>query len=74
MAALFGNDTDGRREPKSLVEFRAGKMRLSGSTVSADVRKGLVYMKQEDRLMHFCWKDRKTGEIVDVRILKVLLQ
>ena len=66
MAALFGNGSDGRREPKSLVEFRAGKMKLSGGTVTADERKGLVYMKQEDRLMHFCWKDRNSGDVVDV--------
>ena len=66
--ALFGNSNDGRSEPRSLVEFRAGKMNLSGSTVTADTRKGLVYMKQEgmDRLMHFYWKDRKNGEVVDV--------
>ncbi len=64
--ALFGQSGDGRREPKSLVEFRAGKMTLSGSTVTADTRKGLVYMKMADGLLHFCWKDRKTGGIADV--------
>lgn len=68
MAALFGNSSDGRNEPRSLVEFRAGKMKLTGSTVTADTRKGLVYMKQEDRLMHFYWKDRKSGEVVDVSV------
>ena len=72
MAALFGNSSDGRNEPRSLVEFRAGKMKLAGTTVSADTRKGLVYMKQEDRLMHFYWKDRKTGEVVDVSIIFLL--
>lgn len=66
MAALFGNSSDGRNEARSLVEFRAGKMKLAGTTVTADTRKGLIYMKQEDRLMHFYWKDRKNGEIVDV--------
>lgn len=66
MAALFGNSSDGRNEPRSLVEFRAGKMKLAGSTVTADTRKGLIYMKQDDRLMHFYWKDRKNGEVVDV--------
>ena len=64
--ALFGQSGDGRREPKSLVEFRAGKMTLNGSTVTADTRKGLVYMKLEDGLLHFCWKDRQNGEVVDV--------
>jgi len=66
MAALFGQSGDGRREPKSLVEFRAGKMKLTGSTVTADTRKGLAFMKMEDGLLHFLWKDRKTGEVVDV--------
>ena len=64
--ALFGGTTDGRREPRSLVEFRAGKMRLSGRTVTADTRKGLVFMKTSDSLLHFCWKDRQTGEVADV--------
>ena len=67
MAALFGQSGDGRREPKSLVEFRAGKMRLNNRVITADVRKGLVYMKMEDGLLHFCWKDRKSGKVEDVR-------
>ena len=67
MAALFGNTSgNSRREPRSLLEFRAGKMKLNGTTVSADTRKGLVYVKMEDGLLHFCWKDRKSGEVVDV--------
>ena len=67
MAALFGQGaSDGRREPKSLVEFRAGKMKQRGTTVSADTRKGLVYLKVEDSLLHFYWKDRQTGKVEDV--------
>ena len=66
MAALFGQSGDGRREPKSLVEFRAGKMKQTGTTVTADTRKGLAFMKMEDGLLHFLWKDRKSGEVVDV--------
>lgn len=74
MAALFGNTSgNSRREPRSLLEFRAGKMKLNGTTVSADTRKGLVYVKMEDGLLHFCWKDRKSGEVVDVSSL-VLIQ
>lgn len=41
-------------------------MKLTGSTVTADTRKGLAFMKMEDGLLHFLWKDRKTGEVVDV--------
>lgn len=74
MAALFGNASgNSRREPRSLLEFRAGKMKLNGTTVSADTRKGLVYVKMEDGLLHFCWKDRKSGEVVDVSPLIIIL-
>ena len=66
--ALFGDGGRTRREPRSVVEFRAGKMTLSGTTLSPDVRKGLVYMKLEDNLMHFCWKERSSGQLEDVRV------
>jgi len=59
--ALFGNAA-GAASSKNLVEFRAGKMKLRGTTVTADKRKGLVYVYQsDDSLMHFCWKDRISG-------------
>ena len=64
--ALFGESAGRRREPRSLVEFRAGKMKFEGKTVTADVRKGLVYMKLDDNLLHFCWKDRQKGTLEDV--------
>lgn len=52
---------------KYLVEFRAGKMNLKGNTVTPDKRKGLVYIQQsDDSLIHFCWKDRTTGNVDDV--------
>jgi hypothetical protein len=63
--ALFGDGARTRREPRSVVEFRAGKMNLNGTTVSPDTRKGLVFMKLEDSLLHFCWKDRSNGQIED---------
>ena len=63
--ALFG-ESSSRREPRSLVEFRAGKMKVNGTTVTADSRKGLVYIKMDDNLVHFCWKDRKSGRVEDV--------
>lgn len=72
MAALFGGSSgSSRREPRSLVEFRAGKMQLSGTTVTADARKGLIYMKLDDGLVHFYWKDRKNSKVVDVRMLSM---
>ena len=72
--ALFGGTGDERREPRSLVEFRAGKMSLSQGVVTADKRKGLVYMKtSSDSLLHFCWKDRQTGEVVDVSLFTLKL-
>ena len=64
-SGLFGHA--GRSSSKNLVEFRAGKMSMSGTTVTPDKRKGLVYIYQsEDSLMHFCWKDRGTGNVEDV--------
>uniref|UniRef100_A0A673MN08 Proteasomal ubiquitin receptor ADRM1-like n=1 Tax=Sinocyclocheilus rhinocerous TaxID=307959 RepID=A0A673MN08_9TELE len=66
--ALFPSLVSGSRgsSSKYLVEFRAGKMTLKGSTVTPDKRKGLVYIQQtDDSLIHFCWKDRSTGNVED---------
>ena len=66
--ALFGPSENGSREPRSLVEFRAGKMKLeeSTSTVVPDKRKGLVFMKLDSNgLLHFYWKDRQHGHLED---------
>lgn len=58
---------------KYLVEFRAGKMTMKGSTVTPDKRKGQVYIQQtDDSLIHFCWKDRTTGNVDDVGQLRRL--
>lgn len=67
---LFGGTSSSQSSSKNLVEFRAGKMTMKNSTVSADKRKGLVYVHQaDDSLMHFCWKDRTTGTVEDVSFL-----
>ncbi|PZC75169.1 hypothetical protein B5X24_HaOG206584 [Helicoverpa armigera] len=67
--ALFGNTSGlggSSGGNKHLVEFRAGRMTLKGRMVHPDKRKGLLYVYQgEDSLMHFCWKDRSTGEVED---------
>lgn len=71
--ALFGN-ASGRSQSKNLVEFRAGKMFMKGKMVHPDKRKGLVYVYQsDDSLMHFCWKDRTSGSVEDVRVTNFLL-
>uniref|UniRef100_A0A8C9S877 ADRM1 26S proteasome ubiquitin receptor n=1 Tax=Scleropages formosus TaxID=113540 RepID=A0A8C9S877_SCLFO len=70
--ALFPSMVSGSRgtSSKNLVEFRAGKMSLKGSTVTPDKRKGLVYIQQtDDSLIHFCWKDRTTGNVEDDLII-----
>ncbi|CAG6021800.1 unnamed protein product [Menidia menidia] len=67
--ALFPSMVSGSRgsSSKYLVEFRAGKMTMKGSTVTPDKRKGQVYIQQtDDSLIHFCWKDRTTGNVDDV--------
>ncbi|KAM9177958.1 proteasomal ubiquitin receptor ADRM1 isoform 2-T2 [Mergus octosetaceus] len=70
--ALFPSLVPGSRgsSSKYLVEFRAGKMALKGSTVTPDKRKGLVYIQQtDDSLIHFCWKDRASGTVEDDLII-----
>ncbi|XP_039878781.1 proteasomal ubiquitin receptor ADRM1 isoform X2 [Simochromis diagramma] len=70
--ALFPSMVSGSRASSSkyLVEFRAGKMNLKGNTVTPDKRKGLVYIQQsDDSLIHFCWKDRTTGNVDDDLII-----
>ncbi|XP_053308879.1 proteasomal ubiquitin receptor ADRM1 [Spea bombifrons] len=70
--ALFPSLVSGSRgsSSKYLVEFRAGKMSLKGSTVTPDKRKGLVYIQQtDDSLIHFCWKDRTSGNVEDDLII-----
>ena len=70
--ALFPSLVPGSRgsSSKYLVEFRAGKMSLKGSTVTPDKRKGLVYIQQtDDSLIHFCWKDRTSGNVEDVSMV-----
>ncbi|XP_056131468.1 proteasomal ubiquitin receptor ADRM1 [Lampris incognitus] len=70
--ALFPSLVSGSRgtSSKYLVEFRAGKMTLKGSTVTPDKRKGMVYIQQsDDSLIHFCWKDRTTGNVDDDLII-----
>ncbi|KAI5756225.1 hypothetical protein M8J77_023126 [Diaphorina citri] len=67
--ALFGS-TVSRSQSKNLVEFKAGKMTMKGKMVHPDKRKGLVYVHQsDDSLMHFCWKDRQSGSVVEDLII-----
>lgn len=69
--SLFGGPTAARASSQFLVEFKAGKMFMgSNNMVTPDKKKGLVYVYQsDDSLMHFCWKDRGTGEVVDDLII-----
>ncbi|XP_034027673.1 proteasomal ubiquitin receptor ADRM1-like isoform X2 [Thalassophryne amazonica] len=70
--ALFPSLVSGSRgtSSKYLVEFRAGKMTLKGNIVTPDKRKGMVYIQQsDDSLIHFCWKDRTTGNVDDDLII-----
>ena len=55
------------REKKILIEFNAGKMiRKDKGRLSADKRKGLLFIYQsDDSLMHFCWKDLTSGIVED---------
>ncbi|GFY52304.1 proteasomal ubiquitin receptor ADRM1-A [Trichonephila inaurata madagascariensis] len=67
---LFGGASTSQSQNKYLVEFRAGKMSMKNMIVSADKRKGLVFVYQtDDSLMHFCWKDRTSGIVEDDLII-----
>ncbi|KAG0362058.1 proteasome complex subunit Rpn13 ubiquitin receptor-domain-containing protein [Gamsiella multidivaricata] len=54
-----------------LLEFKAGRcFRITGTnTVKPDPAKGLVYLDEEDGMMHFYWKNRTTGAVEDDLIL-----
>ncbi|KAJ3011869.1 adhesion regulating molecule 1 [Thoreauomyces humboldtii] len=66
--SLFG--TSAQQGTGVLVSFRAGKCTRSGTTVTPDARKGLLYMNEgEDSLIHLYWKDRRTGAIEDDLII-----
>lgn len=69
--ALFsGGGSRNTNASKALVEFRAGKMNMSGNLVTPDKRKGMVMVEQtDDQLMHFKWKDRTSGNIEDDLII-----
>jgi len=70
--ALFSSGGGSRSSSasKALVEFRAGKMTMSGTLVTPDKRRGMVMVEQgDDQLMHFKWKDRTSGNIEDDLII-----
>eukprot|EP01134_Creolimax_fragrantissima_P002291 CFRG2291T1 len=63
--SLFAMHNEPTRSPY-LLEFKAGRMKRDGKTITPDNRKGSVYIHQsDDSLMHFCWKDRKTNKSDD---------
>lgn len=65
---LFGNQASA--QSKYLLEFKAGKMQMKGTTVKPIDKKGLVYIhRADDNLMHFCWKDRTSGQTEDDLII-----
>ncbi|KJH49054.1 adhesion regulating molecule region [Dictyocaulus viviparus] len=78
MSAMFSTSrsSQGGSSSGNLVEFKAGRSYLQPATaankkkVVADKTKGLVFIKQSnDQLMHFCWKNRETGAVVDDLII-----
>ncbi|CAI5986888.1 unnamed protein product [Closterium sp. NIES-65] len=57
-------ETDAPNDGDVLLEFRAGRMSVSGSTVKPDPRKGLFRLiRTEDLLLHLQWLDRTTQAV-----------
>jgi hypothetical protein len=49
---------------KALVEFRAGQMTMTGTTVTADKRRGKIQLiSGDDGLVHFQWIQRPSGTL-----------
>lgn len=46
----------------TLLEFKAGKLNMSGTTVTPDPRKGLVIVRNMDGMTAMVWKDRTSGK------------
>ena len=51
------------------AELRAGKCAYSGTRVTPEDRKGLLFIKENEDLPVLCWKDRATGEVEDELIM-----
>lgn len=70
-AALFDRPSE-TTQPRSLLQFRAGKMILkTDNWLHADPRKGWAYIYQtSDSNVHFCWIDRLTGMVEENYVLK----
>ncbi|XP_027196143.2 regulatory particle non-ATPase 13 [Dermatophagoides pteronyssinus] len=69
---FFFGGNQSSQQSQYLVQMKAGKMVKNGNTVSPiKERKGLVYLHQsaDDNLMHFCWKDRTSGQLEDDLIM-----
>lgn len=78
MTAMFSNTRSTTSSSGHIVEFKAGRCRLepvtggaeTARTVSPEYARGLIYIKQtNDMLIHFCWKNRETGALVDDLII-----
>ncbi|KAL3319364.1 adhesion regulating molecule 1 [Cichlidogyrus casuarinus] len=64
-SALFAPQNKGN-EASYVYQFRAGKMIQDGKIVTADPRRGCVYLYVSQKShLHFCWFDRSTGFIED---------
>lgn len=71
---FFGGPQPAQQASPYLVSFKAGKLTKatnSNTVTPIKDKKGLVYLHQssEDSLMHFCWKDRVSGQVEEDLII-----
>jgi hypothetical protein len=65
---LFETAKNQKKKSPYLLEFKAGKLlRSTGNLLTADKRKGLVFVKvsADDSLLHVCWKERNSEQVED---------
>lgn len=65
LASLLQDQSSSNHDQGSLVDFKAGKLVLQGTTVTADPRKGRLVLLQEEGLTKLQWRLRPSDTVED---------